>query len=109
MADIPASGSILEVGGSVATCLAVDRTVDGFVVFVRAARANATKIASTIAGSLILREDATSAVLSVGLKDCLWARTNYTGDDDSTPAVRAGSTYENATIKQLRAFQRGLH
>jgi hypothetical protein len=108
MADMPASGTMLEVGGTVASCLAVDLTADGCVVFVRATRANAAKIAR-MKGALILREAATSAVLSVGLKDCLWPRRSYQSDDSCASDGCSGSLIENATTKQLRAFQRGLH
>lgn len=109
MAHIPTSGTIIEVGGTIATCVAVEQHAAGYNVFVRATKGNANKIFARVADARIIREDSESAVLSVSLEFCVWAKTAYAICDRDSPHIEYGAGVEDASSKQLLTFQRGLH
>jgi hypothetical protein len=108
MTDIPTSGTVIEIGGTTATCLAVDRETVGATIYVQATKGNADIILSRVPGAKVLRAAPEHVTLSVSLEDCLWAKKGYTNVEDSQHAAccpGAGSE----SFKQLKAFQRGLH
>jgi hypothetical protein len=108
MTDIPASGTVIEIGGTSATCVAVDSQTVGAIVYLQATQGNADIIMSRVPGAKVLRAAPEHITLSVSLEACLWARKGYSNGEDSQHAeCYAGAGSES--FKQLKAFQRGLH
>ena len=108
MTDIPTLGTVIEIGGTTATCVAVDSQAIGAIVYLQATQGNADIIMSRVPGAKMLRSAPQNVTLSVSLEECLWARKGYSNAEDSQQAdcyVGAGSE----SFKQLQAFQRGLH
>lgn len=108
MTDIPESGATIEIGGTIATCIAVDGRAPSATIYLRTSKGNADIIMARVPNAQALRGGRIATTLSVRLEDCIWAKKGYVSDEDSQ--FESGYTgLGSEPSKQLKTFQRGLH